>query len=48
VIIASCCSGHAFKFSTLLGSILTDFAFEGHTVHDIGLFKLSRFNNIEA
>ncbi len=48
VIIASCCSGHAFKFSTLLGSILTDFAFEGKSVHDIGLFKLSRFNKIEA
>ncbi|MEO8396289.1 MAG: N-methyl-L-tryptophan oxidase, partial [Chloroflexota bacterium] len=48
VIIASCCSGHAFKFSTLLGSILTDFAFEGNSVHDIGLFKLSRFNKIEA
>ena len=48
VIIASCCSGHAFKFSTLLGSILTDLALSGETVHDIGLFKLSRFDNIEA
>ena len=48
VTIASCCSGHAFKFSTLLGSILTDFAFTGQTNHDIGLFKLSRFTKIEA
>ncbi len=48
VIIASCCSGHAFKFSTLLGSILADVAFEGQTNHDIGLFKLSRFTKIEA
>jgi len=48
VIIASCCSGHAFKFSTLLGSILTDLALNGETIHDIGLFKLSRFDKIEA
>lgn len=48
VIIASCCSGHAFKFSTLLGSVLSDLAFKGETQHDISLFALSRFGKIEA
>lgn len=48
VIIASCCSGHAFKFSTLLGSILSDLAFTGKSAHDIRPFALSRFGKIEA
>jgi monomeric sarcosine oxidase len=44
ITIASCCSGHGFKFSTLMGSILTDFALTGQTAHDISLFRLSRFS----
>lgn len=48
IIIGACCSGHAFKFSTLLGEILSDLAIEGETPHDIGLFRLSRFDAIEA
>ncbi|MEP7290845.1 MAG: N-methyl-L-tryptophan oxidase, partial [Chloroflexota bacterium] len=48
IIIASCCSGHAFKFSPVLGSILSDFALRGETAHDISLFRLSRFAKIEA
>jgi sarcosine oxidase len=36
-------SGHGFKFSTLIGSILTEIALKGHTEHDIGLFSVSRF-----
>lgn len=43
IVIASCCSGHAFKFSTLLGSILSDLALTGETLHNIDLFRLSRF-----
>ncbi len=43
IVIASCCSGHAFKFSTLLGSILSDLALTGETSQDINLFRLSRF-----
>jgi monomeric sarcosine oxidase len=37
------CSGHSFKFSPLIGGILTDLALQGDTDHDISLFKLSRF-----
>jgi sarcosine oxidase len=46
VILASCCSGHGFKFSTLLGSILSDLALNGSTAHDISLFRLSRFEGV--
>jgi monomeric sarcosine oxidase len=37
------CSGHSFKFSPIIGSILTDLALNGETSHDISLFHLSRF-----
>lgn len=47
VIIGACCSGHAFKFSTLIGKILTDLAFDGRTDHDISLFALSRFGAVQ-
>jgi monomeric sarcosine oxidase len=46
VILASCCSGHGFKFSTLLGSILSDRALKGETPHDLSLFTLSRFDSV--
>jgi sarcosine oxidase len=36
-------SGHGFKFSTLIGSILADLALTGQTMHDIDLFSVSRF-----
>lgn len=36
-------SGHGFKFSTLIGSILSDLALNGETPHDISLFKADRF-----
>lgn len=43
VVISASCSGHAFKFNTLLGSILRDLALDGQTVHDIDFFRMSRF-----
>ena len=43
VVIASPCSGHGFKFSALIGSILADLAVTGRTEHDISLFSVSRF-----
>lgn len=43
VIIASPCSGHGFKFSTLIGRILTDLALRGRTEYDISLFNVNRF-----
>jgi glycine/D-amino acid oxidase-like deaminating enzyme len=43
VVIASCCSGHGFKFSPVLGKILSDLALTGRTDHDISLFGVGRF-----
>ena len=43
VIVAGGFSGHGFKFSTLIGSILSDLALEGSTEHDLSLFKVLRF-----
>lgn len=36
-------SGHAFKFSNLIGKILTQLLLEGKTEYDINLFRVSRF-----
>ncbi|XWX04991.1 N-methyl-L-tryptophan oxidase [Aggregatilineales bacterium SYSU G02658] len=43
VVIASPCSGHGFKFSTLIGRMLADLALLGSTAYDTSLFKVSRF-----
>jgi sarcosine oxidase len=43
IVIGACCSGHAFKFSTLIGRILIDLAQTGTTPHDLSLFPLARF-----
>ena len=44
VILASPCSGHGFKFCSVIGEILADLAERGETRHDIGLFRLGRFH----
>jgi sarcosine oxidase len=43
VVIASPCSGHGFKFSTLIGKMLADLALSGSTPYDTSLFRVSRF-----
>lgn len=35
-------AGHAYKFASLLGKILSELAIDGTTVHDIGLFAPNR------
>jgi len=42
IVLASPCSGHGFKFASLVGEILADLALDGGTRHDIGLFDLGR------
>jgi sarcosine oxidase len=42
VIVASPCSGHGFKFASVMGEILADLAERGETRHDISLFRLDR------
>ncbi|GAB4385718.1 MAG: N-methyl-L-tryptophan oxidase [Elainellaceae cyanobacterium] len=43
IAIAAGFSGHGFKFSTLVGKMLTELALNGKTEYDTSLFKLSRF-----
>jgi len=40
---ASPCSGHGFKFASVMGEIMADLADAGETRHDIDLFRLHRF-----
>jgi sarcosine oxidase len=42
VSIASPCSGHGFKFASVVGEIMADLAERGFTRHDISLFRLDR------
>lgn len=42
VVVASPCSGHGFKFATVVGEIVADLAEKGTTAHDIGRFGLDR------
>ncbi len=43
VVIGAGFSGHGFKFSTIIGKMLTDIALDGSTPHNDQLFKISRF-----
>lgn len=38
-------SGHGFKFSTIIGKMLTDIVLEGETPHNDSLFKMDRLLN---
>jgi sarcosine oxidase len=42
IVIASPCSGHGFKFSSILGEVLADLAMTGETDKPIGLFDPRR------
>lgn len=43
VVIASPCSGHGYKFATVIGEMLADLAIAGSTLHPSGLFAVRRF-----
>lgn len=45
VVIGAGFSGHGFKFSTIIGKMLTDIVLGGETPHNDTLFKISRFLN---
>jgi sarcosine oxidase len=40
---ASACSGHGFKFASVMGEVLADLALDGTTRHPIGFLSASRF-----
>jgi sarcosine oxidase len=43
VIVASPCSGHGYKFCSVIGEILADLAMDARTRFDLSAFRLSRF-----
>lgn len=43
VVLASPCSGHGYKFASVIGEILADLALDGTSRHAIGLFDPARF-----
>jgi sarcosine oxidase len=43
VIVVSPCSGHGFKFASVVGEIAADLALDGGTLHDIEMFAIDRF-----
>ena len=42
VFVAAPCSGHGFKFASIIGEILADLALTGATAHPISLFRPGR------
>ena len=44
VLIVSPCSGHGFKFCSVVGEIVADLVTRGATAHDISAFRLARFS----
>jgi sarcosine oxidase len=43
VVVASPCSGHGFKFSNVIGSIVADLSLTGQTGFEIGFLSVNRF-----
>ncbi len=48
VVVVSPCSGHGFKFSTVVGEIAADLALQDGTDHDISMFSIDRFKEVSA
>lgn len=45
IVLASPCSGHGFKFASVIGEILADLTTIGETPHDISRFRLDRLGD---
>jgi sarcosine oxidase len=45
VVILSACSGHGFKFASVVGEIAADLAIQGKTRHDIAFLQAERFDH---
>jgi sarcosine oxidase len=48
VVVASPCSGHGFKFASVIGEALADLATKGDSKLDLSLFNLHRLENAPA
>ena len=47
-LIMSPCSGHGFKFASVIGEIAADLVTRGHSAFDLSPFRLERFNTPAA
>ncbi len=45
VLIISACSGHGFKFCSVIGEIAADLTIHAKTAHEIRLFNVARFSS---
>jgi len=43
IVVCSACSGHGYKFASVIGEALADLATEGETRHDLRRFTIERF-----
>jgi sarcosine oxidase len=43
IVVASPCSGHGYKFASVIGEVLADLTTTGATRHDISRFRIGRF-----
>lgn len=48
IVLASPCSGHGFKFASVIGEVLADLALGKAPANDISRFKLDRFRSLSA
>jgi sarcosine oxidase len=48
VIVASPCSGHGFKFASVIGEVLADLVIKGSSRLDLSLFGIERFEGASA
>lgn len=48
VCIAAGFSGHGFKFASVVGEIMSELVCDGHSHHNLDLFRLDRFNTQKA
>jgi sarcosine oxidase len=48
VVVASPCSGHGFKFASVIGEALADLASTGTSKLDLSLFDMKRFERASA
>ena len=45
LVLVSACSGHGFKFASVMGEVVADLVAEGRTRHDVSFLWLGRFQN---
>lgn len=47
ILVVSACSGHGFKFCSVVGEIVADLVTDRRSQHDLTLFRLDRFGDLQ-